>query len=150
VGGSGDDIAAFAAAAARIADPFVARERVLRELGMSAAEWHALERRWREAIAQRAATGDSTSAREFARTFAAERERLRAARGGANVQVTAAARTATVDATADAMPRFEPALPFRGQNVPPGPSPAADASDGTVLLEGGIPDLDALPWDEKP
>jgi hypothetical protein len=144
-------VEAFARAAARIADPFTDRGLALAEMGMSEAGWRELERRWHEEIARAASGGDRTLADAFAEAFAAERERMRAARA-APPQSGAGSVTlpeGPVDETSAAAPALLPALPFRGQR----PSPTAEleplaGSGGTAIIEA-LSESEALPWDRK-
>jgi hypothetical protein len=148
----------FARAAAQLADPFVARARVLASLGLDESAWAALAARWQSELEGRAAAGDHAPAAAFREAFAGERRRLDAARAAERRPQPApgAARAPaamSIDSTAVARAVLEPALPFVGRSPEPPPAAAGDTPprpeadlDATEPL-GHTPFSATLPFD---
>lgn len=119
------DVAAFARAMAHVSDPFVDRNAQLASLGMSDAAWRDLELGWYREFEQRTRLGDRGLVDVFSRTFAEEREIMRAARATPQVielPAVSVVEQSSIDVTGESLAVLEPALPFRGRHNAPAPA----------------------------
>jgi hypothetical protein len=167
-----DSLVVFATLSARVADPFSDRRAVLAAYGLDETRWTDLVASWEAELERHARTGVRDVLDRYAIAYAAERKRLREAREGVprgNVATASGASLTKPEApshdvatTADALPRFEPALPFRSQDgaesttprghepQPPSPSASLAAPSAgvheTVALEVAALPASYLPF----
>ena len=147
-------VEAFAAAVARMVDPFANRARLLESMGLDEAGWRELDAGWRAEIERRAAAGDRTLADAFTTAFAHESARIARERpASAAAPRPSQLPRSGVDETAIAEVVLEPALPFAGSRD--GLPLAGDATitdddlDNTAVMGDGDDLGRTLPFDEE-